>query len=217
MITLPKKPTDPRLDLQDLDELDSLPPEPIFEDVSVRVLTGLQTYRSTVWRLDACLFERCNFGDILFEKLAVWDSRLQGCELSGSRIFKAELLRSQIADCRFTGAQLGEGSVEDVVFSGCKIDMTSLRRCKLTRVVFRDCVLDDADFNEAQLTDVVFDACSLRRTDFSQAQLARVEFASDLSEIRGAASLKGAIISAEQLPVIAPLLCVALGIQVKDA
>jgi uncharacterized protein YjbI with pentapeptide repeats len=77
--------------------------------------------------------------------------------------------------------------------------------------------LEDADFNSATLIDVTFEDCILTRTDFSAAKLTRVDLrGNDISELRGVASLHGAIIAPEQLAQLAPILCNGLGIIVAE-
>ena len=216
----PKLPAPPR-DQPPADEPPVRPDahEPNFDRAVFVHITDWPVYAEAAWQFDGCRLASCSFGgqESNLAKVKIWDTTLTRCDLSAARALEAGLVRASLGDCRATGLQLGGGTLKDVSFKNCKLDMASFRLTKLERVRFEDCVLDDADFNEAHLRDVSFVRCSLVRTEFSKARLERVDLRqSPIGELRGVASLGGAIITPEQTVALAPLFCTALGIVIED-
>ncbi|MFB4318872.1 pentapeptide repeat-containing protein [Actinomadura sp. 21ATH] len=145
--------------------------------------------------------------------IGVWASELSlvATDLSGGEWRDSALLGSVLAAAPLTGARLTR-----VTFRGCKLDGINLRGCVLTDVAFEDCLLREADFGGATLTRVRFPGSRLASTTLAGATL-------DEADLRGAAlgitiepaSLRGAIVSPDQLQDLAPLLAEALGITVE--
>ncbi|XVQ14387.1 pentapeptide repeat-containing protein [Spirillospora sp. CA-255316] len=144
----------------------------------------------------------------------VWahELRLVGTDLAGSEWQDGALLGSVAAAVPFSGARL-----DRVTFRGCKLDGINFRDAELTDVVFEDCLLREVDFGGAALTRTGFPGSRLAATTFVGARL-------DQADLRGAelritiepSSLRGAIVSPDQLLDLAPLLAEALGIIVED-
>lgn len=186
--------------------------EPAFDRVVMNNVVDWPEMDGSSWRFDTCKLEQCAMLSQTLT-LRIWDSILVRCDLSASKFFSAGLLRSEFLGCRMTGIQLGESTVKDVVFQNCKLNMVSFRKCKLERAIFENCILDDADFNNAHLIDVTFINCEMRGTDFSGATCTRVDLTkTDVGELRGVKSLKGARVLPEQTISLTPLLCAELGI-----
>ena len=77
--------------------------------------------------------------------------------------------------------------------------------------------MNEADFQNAQLTEVKYKNCQLEKNDFTLAKLKTVDLrSSQLFNIRGWTSMKGAILDHGQLMSITPELAMQLEIDVKD-
>ncbi len=84
-------------------------------------------------------------------------------------------------------------------------------------VRFAGCDLTESDFYHARLTHVAFEDCMMDKSEFSGATLDKVDFrTSDVSNLRGVFSLRGAIIDSSQLIALGPLLAAQVGINVID-
>jgi uncharacterized protein YjbI with pentapeptide repeats len=87
----------------------------------------------------------------------------------------------------------------------------------LRRVKFIDCTFTEADFLGATLHDVTFESCMLEKTIFEQVKCKQVDLrGSQLMEIKGWRSLKGATIDDLQLVTVAPYLANELGLLIRS-
>jgi len=83
-------------------------------------------------------------------------------------------------------------------------------------VSFVDCTMSEADFLGARLVDVTFETSDLEKAVFETASCTRVDLrTSQLTDIVGWKSLKGATIDSVQLMSAAPYLANELGVIVK--
>jgi uncharacterized protein YjbI with pentapeptide repeats len=130
---------------------------------------------------------------------------------------EATLLRVRAVDCRFVGADLAQAVVRWTTFVDCRFDEASLRLAKLEHVRFERCALAQADFTAAQLTHTAFPESDCSGADFTQACCDDVDLRdARLERLRGIASLRGAMISRDQIVPIAPDLAVAMGLLIAD-
>ena len=75
----------------------------------------------------------------------------------------------------------------------------------------------ESDFLSAILHDVQFESCTLEKTIFDQVKCKQVDLrSSELLELSGWSSLRGAIIDSVQLAAIAPYLAQELGISIRS-
>lgn len=167
--------------------------------------------------LDEVLLERMQFTQAKLERLSVRDAMFKDCNFAAAQCADIALLRVTLNSGRMSGWDCSKGTSQDVTFTNCKLDMTNFRFAKLTRVRFIGCVLTDADFLGAELRDVSFDDCLLERTEFAQSKMKDVDLrSSQLIDIKGWQSLKGATIDTMQLMSAAPYLAAEMGIKVVD-
>lgn len=152
-----------------------------------------------------------------FSRVVARDLQAKQSDFSAAHLDNGALVRVEFSNCRMTGTDFNQASIHDVVFRGCKLDMANFRQAELRRVQFVDCTLTDTDFINARLTDVEFQSCVLEKTTFSQATCKQVDLrTSQLIDINGWRSLKGAIIDTAQLMTAAPYLAQELGITVRN-
>lgn len=152
-----------------------------------------------------------------FEHINVRDLKAEQCDLSVAMLAGGAINRGEFAHCRMAGVDFSKTTLHDVTFKGCKLDMANFRFVDVRRVKFVDCTLVDTDFLGATLQDVSFESCTLERTVFTQTKCKLVDLRrSDLLEISGWTSLKGAIIDGVQLASVAPFLANELGIVVRN-
>lgn len=168
---------------------------------------------------------------------------LDGCEVSdglggevhvdGGRVLESALDRLNITtlsartavwrDVRITGSRIGAAEVYDaewrsVELIGCRVGYLNLAGSRLQDVRFTDCVLDELDLRAAEVRRAAFDGCRIGRLSVAEARLEHVDLTgAELADVDRADGLRGAVLDASQLAVLAPLLADALGIRVVGA
>lgn len=171
----------------------------------------------TAGDLSGVLIEKSTLAWSQLPRLNGRDVDIRKSDLSSIGISNASLNRVVFSDCRMSGFDASQAQLHDVVFKACKLDMANFRFASLRRVVFIDCQLVEADFLGASLYDVTFESSQLERTVFEKAVCKKVDLrTSDLIDISGWGSLKGATIDGAQLTMIAPYLANALGLTVSN-
>ena len=164
-----------------------------------------------------CRLKRVDLARSVLERLKLVDCRLEACDLSAADLDHLTAARVEVTDSRFSGTLSPAAKLTDVHFSRCKLDQANLRFAQLTRVVFEDCVLVEADFQGADLTGAGLIDCDLGQADFSKATMTGARLAgSKVATVRGAAALRGAYVSREQLSELAWPLASAIGLLIDD-
>jgi uncharacterized protein YjbI with pentapeptide repeats len=155
--------------------------------------------------LTAANLHRCTLTDV----------RLVECELSGAMFTESQWLRVEVVNCRMSGVVVSQSRLRHVRFAENKLDGADFRIVSSERVVFDQCALPDADFYDARLQSVDFDRCDLRRAHMSGVVARELRLhGSQLEGLRGAASLRGASITFDQVFPLALGLFNELGITV---
>jgi uncharacterized protein YjbI with pentapeptide repeats len=138
-------------------------------------------------------------------------------ELSGALVTESSLQRVEFVNCRMSGVVISDSKLRSVRFRDCKLDDANFRFVKAERVVFDGCSLVDADFSGAVLASSAFAGCDLSTAEFSKASLTGTRFAgSTLDGLRGAGSLRGAVIGSDQVLPLALGVFADIGISVSD-
>ena len=125
------------------------------------------------------------------------DSHISGGRLGAVSLIGATWTGVPVRGCHLGFLNLAGAHLEDVLFEGCEIGSLDARTAELDAVTFVGCTLDEPNVSGA----------SLRKVDLSGARL---------RSLIGVESLKGAIVSHEQLVHLAPLLAEQLGLEVRD-
>ena len=150
---------------------------------------------------------RSRWADVVFER----------CDLSGADLTGAALTRVELRECRLNGALLGGARLRELRISDGFLDGTHLRLAKGERVWIERSRAVGIDLSGMEATDVVLAGCDLTGADVSQARLPGVRLVgSTLDGLRGAASLRDAVIDADQVLPLGVSLLAALGITIED-
>ena len=151
------------------------------------------------------------------EVLRLVDVLAVDSELSGAVVTESSLQRVEFANCRMSGMVMSDSKLRSVRFRDCKLDDANFRFVKAERVVFDGCSLVNADFTAAAFTSSAFAGCNLRTAEFSKASLKGTRFAgSVLDGLRGASSLRGAVIASDQVLPLALGVFSDMGISISD-
>ena len=158
-------------------------------------------------RLDGASLRRARIAESFLNELHATtvdlaDSTWRDTQVRGGRFGALSAVAATWTDVRITGTHVGfmnlaGAHLQDVVFDGCEFGTLDAREAELDSVTFVDCTIDELNVAGARLTKVDLAGASLRT-------------------LVGIDSLKGAIVSREQLLDLAPVLAAALGIDVRD-
>ena len=149
------------------------------------------------------------------DRLRLIDTILEDCELSGAVLTRSVLNRVEFRRCRCSGLVASGAELTDTRFVDCKLDDANFRMTAWKRSLLDGCLMTGADFREARLATTRFDACDLSRVDFTKASLPGVSLAgSTLVDLRGAGSLKGVLITGDQVVPLALAMFATMGIRI---
>ena len=132
-----------------------------------------------------------DFADSTWRDSEVWGGRLGAVTLVGATWTGIRIRGSHLGFLNPSGAHL-----QDVTFEGCEIGSLDVRGAELTSVAFEECRVDELDVAGATLSKVDLSGARLRT-------------------LVGVESLRGAIISHDQLIDLAPLLAAQVGLEVR--
>ncbi len=153
-----------------------------------------------------------------FSGLRCRDTHFVGCNLSGAMLDGAALTRVAFTDCRLTGIVLSGAELADVHIVDSTADLVLLRMATAQRLWIENTSLRSADLYSFKGTGCAFLGCDLSDVSLSAAQLPEVLLhGSTLDTLRGAGSLRGARISAEQVVPLGAAMLSELGIAVTPA
>lgn len=132
-----------------------------------------------------------DFADSTWRDTQMWGGRLGAVTLVGATWTGIRIRGSHLGFMNLAGAHL-----QDVLFEGCEIGTLDARGAELQSVAFVDCRVDELNVAGATLSKVDLSGARLRT-------------------LVGVESLRGAIISHEQLVDLAPLLAAQVGLEVR--
>lgn len=144
-------------------------------------------------------------------QLEIRGGELVSCDLSQARV--AVLQRSRLEGCKLTGTDLSAASLSDVEFERCSLGYTNLRMARLRRVRFLDCTFTDVDGFQLDLADVSVDGCRLAGVNVDRMTAERVDLRGAVElGLSGIGRLDGCLVDDHQLPAMAPMLALAVGL-----
>lgn len=165
----------------------------------------------------------CEFNDLVADEFSVVTARVSQSRFTQLAVPYFRVARSVLRDVEFIGGRLGAIEAYDaqcraVIFRGCRLSYVNLRGSTLTDVAFTDCQIDELDLGQANVERMRFQGSRIGVLALHQATLTDVDLRGAALEIvNGAASLKGATISPEQLMGLAPQLAREFGIGIAES
>jgi uncharacterized protein YjbI with pentapeptide repeats len=163
-----------------------------------------------------CRLERC-----CLEGLSMRRARVVSCLLSEAYGASVDFSDSTWRDSHVTGGRLGAMILPGATWTGIrlrgiKLGFVNLAGAQLEDVVFEECEIGGLDARAARLSSVAFVDCTVQELNVAEATLSKVDLSgARLRALVGVESLRGAIISHEQLLDLAPLLATQLGVEVR--
>jgi uncharacterized protein YjbI with pentapeptide repeats len=163
-----------------------------------------------------CRLERC-----CLEGLSMRRARVVDCLLAEVYGASVDLSDSVWRDSQVTGGRLGAMTLAGATWTGIrlrgiKLGFVNVAGARLEDVVFEECEIGGLDARSARLRSVAFVDCALQELNVAGATLSKVDLSgAKLKALVGVESLRGAIVSHEQLLDLAPLLAAQLGVKVR--
>jgi uncharacterized protein YjbI with pentapeptide repeats len=120
-----------------------------------------------------------------------------------------------------SGGRLGAMTLPGATWTGIRLEgiklgFVNLAGAQLEDVVFEECEIGSLDARSAQLRSVAFVECTVGELNMAEATLSKLDLSgARLRALVGIESLRGAIVSHEQLIDLAPLLAAQLGVEVR--
>lgn len=143
----------------------------------------------------------------------VWD-RVQGV---GVALPDATLQEVTIEQSRLAAVSAWGSHWRGVTVRGGKVDFLNLRGATLRDVTFEDCVVIELDLQEATVEGLRFPGCTLIEPEFGRGRYRQLDLrGAQLRGPRGAAGLRGALVTSLQLLDLAAPLALEAGIEVTD-
>ncbi len=212
--------TAPRIDELRLDRLDDGDPTALTRRAD---LEGFRFADVTLERLD--LADAVVAGSRL-ERFETSEADLRGCRLSevdleAVNVPVVRAARGEWRDVRVSG-RLGsveayESEWRGVHFVGCKLSYVNLRSAQLQDILFTDCAIEELDLAGARLRRVRLAETRVRHLDVQHSDLEHVDLrGATLESIDGLTHLRGAVVTSDQLTLLAPLLAAGIGLRVED-
>ena len=164
-----------------------------------------------------CRLARCCLDGLSMRRVRLVESLL--ADVHGASV---DLTDSTWRDSRVVGGRLGAVTLAGVTWTGIrvrgsKLGFMNLAGARLKDVVFDGCEIGSLDARTAQLRSVAFLDCTIEELNVAGATLSSVDLSrARLRVLVGVESLRGAIVSHEQLVDLAPLFAAQLGLEVRS-
>ncbi len=167
-------------------------------------------------RFLACRLQRCRLDGLSLRRARIIESLL--ADIHGATV---EMTDSTWRDSRLSGARLGAARLTGAAWTGVrvlrsKLGFLDLAGARLEDVLFEGCEIGGLDARSARLHSVAFIDCTVDELSLAGATLSKVDLSgARLRSLVGVESLRGAIVSSEQLIDLAPILAAQLGLEVR--
>jgi uncharacterized protein YjbI with pentapeptide repeats len=167
-------------------------------------------------RFLACRLLRCGLDGLSLRRVRIIESLL--ADIHGATV---EMTDSTWRDSRLSGGRLGAAALSGATWTGVRVHGTKLgflglAGARLEDVIFEGCEIGGLDARSARLHSVAFIDCTVDELNLAGATLAKVDLSgARMRSLVGIESLRGAIVSSEQLIDLAPILAAQLGLEVR--
>lgn len=167
--------------------------------------------------IDGSHLRKTDLSNTKIDTFSMSNCIIDDCTFIASQFPDSSWHMTEMTNSRCSGIQLSTSTIRNVRFKHCKLDLANFRFAKLSNVIFEECVVEEMDFYGASLKNVSFIDCELDKVEFSTASLQQVDLTeARIVSLRGIPSLKGAIITNEQLIYLAPYFAAEFGIKIQQ-
>lgn len=125
-----------------------------------------------------CIFEHCDFTEILFQKTNFEECEFISCNFSLCKSNGTSWNKVVFEQCKLTGANFSHANkfTFSAKFDECLMQYVSFQGLNLQGFQFTKCLLTETDFNTCNLKKTHFDDCNLDRALISHCNLEDTDF-----------------------------------------
>lgn len=177
-------------------------------------ISGMDLSDST---FEECELDQLTAHDTQFRSTRWLRTAVSGMNAPVLRASRTVLREVSFEACRLGAAELYDATLDNVVFSNSKITWLNFGSSTVKDVLIRDCTIDELDLGQAKLERVLLENVRVGSVNFSGARMRQVDLrGAQLRSISGLESLRGTVITPEQLQALAELFAEHHGIAVRD-
>ena len=167
-------------------------------------------------RVMECRFQRCGLDGLSLRRARIVGSLLEACHGTTVDLADTTWRESRISGGRLGAVMLGGATLTDVRLRGTNFGFLNLTGAHLQDVIFERCEIGAFDARDGEMASVAFVDCTIDELNVTGATLSKVDLSgARLRSLVGVESLRGAIVSQEQLVDLAPILAVQLGLEIR--
>jgi uncharacterized protein YjbI with pentapeptide repeats len=171
-------------------------------------------------------------GDVRMLECQVTDCRMDEAKLTGIHVVDSTWVRiaasglaaphsswrdSAIRDSRFGLLDLSSSTLLRLTITDAKIDFLNLRGSTIREVVLTRVKLGEMSLSDASGTSLTLTDCTLETVEFHNSRITMVDLStSTLTRIEGLDSLRGVILSINQVLDMAPVMARHLGAKIAE-
>jgi uncharacterized protein YjbI with pentapeptide repeats len=164
-----------------------------------------------------CHLERCRLDGLSLRRARIVSSLIEECHGTTVDLADTTWRESQIRGGRLGAVMLAGATWTDIRVRGVNLGFLNLAGAHFQDVVFERCEIGTFDARTADLASVTIVDCRIDELNVTGATLSKVDLSgARLRSLIGVESLRGAIVSHEQLVDLAPILAAQLGLEVRD-
>jgi len=155
---------------------------------------------------------------VAFNRVRLESLWIERCLLASAEWDECDLSRVVFRNCKILGGRFTGNRWASVVFDGCRIDYVTFESVRTSApVVFTNTRLNDVTFADCVFPGGHMSGCELQAVTFAGGRYEEFDLrGNDLSTIRGAANLDGAVIAPAQRPELAEAFVAELDLRYLD-
>ena len=168
-------------------------------------------------RMLECEIADCTMDETKLAGLRAIDTTWVRVAASGLAMPNSSWHDSSIKDSRFGLLDLSSSTLLRLVITDAKIDFLNLRGTAIREVVLTRVRLGEVTLSNATGTTLVFEDCTIGTVELHDTRLEKIDLSrSVLQRIDGLASLRGVVLSLDQVLNLAPGMATVLGATIAE-
>jgi len=197
----------PYLDIGDV----SLFQEEVVSDVDFSHLILPKNYE--VIEFNGCRFVHVNFSNIA-TSISFYDCVFESCDFSNMIFDGGCFTRAKFSQCKLLGSRIINASIQEVTFSSCNLDYMSILESSLSHVSFTSSTMVEVRNFKLKLKEISFLDCQIIRLENISTSLKEIDFSASTLEggTFSLSDLQGVTLNREQALNITKL----FGIKITD-
>jgi len=173
--------------------------------------------RASDARMLECEVADCRMDETKLNGLRAIDTTWVRTSASGLSMANSSWHDSAIKDSRFGLLDLSSSKLLRLTITDTKIDFLNLRATAIREVVLTRVKLGEVTLGEATGTTLTFQDCAIGTVELHNTRLEKIDLStSTLTRVDGLASLRGVVLSLQQVLDLAPAMATVLGATIAE-